>query len=90
MSYNGKPKIWIPGQGPRLKQFRNAVGLSQEAVAEVIDCSWMTVLRWEYGDTHENLRAVPFEVMKKLATLYKVTMAELLPGFNDWAESRLA
>jgi len=84
------PKMWIPGQGPRLKRFRNAVGLSQEAVAEAVECSLQTVLRWEHADTHRNLRAVSLKAMGQLAILYKVTLAELLTGFDGSADLTLA
>ena len=76
------PNIWIPGQGPRLKRFRKAVGLTQAYVAEAVNCSDQTVLRWEHPDDHREIRAVPFEALKRLAALYHVTLAELLPDFD--------
>lgn len=75
-------KVWCPGQGPRLKRFRLNAGLSQEAVAELTDVSWMTVLRWEHPDSHQYLRAIRYDRLMQLAALYKVTLAQMLPGYD--------
>ena len=53
-------KISIPGLGGRLQRARKSTGLSQEAVADRIGVSWMTVHRWErsqrgVSDTHLDL-----------------------------------
>ena len=40
-------KIGFPGLGARLKYARSECGVSQEAVAELLDVSWITVHRWE-------------------------------------------
>ncbi len=80
------PKIWTPGQGARLKRFRNAVKLSQPAVAEALDISWLTVLRWEQPDEHRFNRAVPFNLMRQLCDIYGVTMAQLIPGYSPALE----
>lgn len=74
------PKIWTPGQGPRLKQFREAAGLTQEVVAEKLGVSWMTVHRCELPDTHKHLRTVPIELIEQYCELYGVTMAQMVPG----------
>lgn len=58
-------KISIPGLGGRLRRARNGTGLSQEAVAERIGVSWMTVHRWERSH-----RAVPDHLLDKLCELY--------------------
>jgi len=58
-------KISIPGLGGRLRRARNGTGLSQEAVAERIGVSWMTVHRWERSQ-----RAVPDYLLDKLCDLY--------------------
>ncbi len=58
-------RISIPGLGGRLRRARNATGLSQEAVAERIGVSWMTVHRWERSQ-----RAVPDHLLDKVCELY--------------------
>lgn len=58
-------RISIPGLGGRLRRARNGTGLSQEAVAERIGVSWMTVHRWERSQ-----RAVPDHLLDKLCELY--------------------
>ena len=58
-------KISIPGLGNRLRRARNGTGLSQEAVAELIGVSWMTIHRWERSQ-----RAVPDHLLNKLCGLY--------------------
>lgn len=58
-------KISIPGLGGRLRRARNETGLSQEAVAEKIGVSWMTVHRWERSQ-----RAIPDDRLNKVCELY--------------------
>ena len=58
-------RISIPGLGGRLRRARNGTGLSQEAVAERIGVSWMTVHRWERSQ-----RAVPDHLLDRLCELY--------------------
>ena len=58
-------RISIPGLGGRLRRARNGTGLSQEAVAERIGVSWMTVPRWERSQ-----RAVPDYLLDKLCEIY--------------------
>ena len=58
-------RISIPGLGGRLRRARNGTGLSQEAVAESIGVSWMTVHRWERSQ-----RAVPDYLLNQLCDLY--------------------
>ncbi|PKB71096.1 MAG: hypothetical protein BZY87_07150 [SAR202 cluster bacterium Io17-Chloro-G6] len=58
-------RISIPGLGGRLRRARNETGLSQEAVAERIGVSWMTVHRWERSQ-----RAVPDHLLDKVCLLY--------------------
>ena len=57
-------RISIPGLGSRLRRARNGTGLSQEAVAERIGVSWMTVHRWERSQ-----RAVPDYLLDKLCEI---------------------
>ena len=58
-------RISIPGLGGRLRRARNETGLSQEAVAERIGISWMTVHRWERSQ-----RAIPDHLLDRVAELY--------------------
>ena len=55
----------MPGLGARLKDARNGVGMTQEAVAETIGVSWMTVHRWE----HEQ-RTISEDKLERLSHLY--------------------
>ncbi len=65
-----KPKkIGLPGLGARLKDARNRVGMTQEAVAETIGVSWMTVHRWE----HEQ-RTISEDKLERLSQLYGESM----------------
>ena len=58
-------RISLPGLGSRLRRARKQSGLSQEAVAEQVGVSWMTVLRWEHSQ-----RAVSDDVLQRLSKLY--------------------
>ena len=61
-----KPKrIGLPGFGARLKDARHGVSMTQEAVAETIDVSWMTVHRWE----HEQ-RTISDDKLEQISKLY--------------------
>lgn len=61
-----KPKrIGLPGLGARLKDARHGVRLTQEAVAESIGVSWMTVHRWE----HEQ-RTISEDKLERISKLY--------------------
>ena len=54
--------------GSRLRQARGAIGLTQEAVAESIGMSWMTVHRWEHDQ-----RTISENNLKRLSQLYGKT-----------------
>lgn len=58
-------KIGLPGLGARLKDARHGVGMTQEAVAENIGVSWMTVHRWE----HEQ-RTISEDKLERISKLY--------------------
>ena len=58
-------RISLPGLGSRLRRARKQSGLSQEAVAEQVGVSWMTVLRWEHSQ-----RAVSDDRLQRLSRLY--------------------
>jgi len=58
-------KICIPGLGARLRRARSGTGLSQEAVADRIGVSWMTVHRWERSQ-----RGIPDHLLDRLCELY--------------------
>lgn len=61
-----KPKrIGLPGLGARLKDARHGVHMTQEAVAEKIGVSWMTVHRWE----HEQ-RTISEDKLERISKLY--------------------
>ena len=61
-----KPKrIGLPGLGARLKDARHGVRMTQEAVAETIGVSWMTVHRWE----HEQ-RTISEDKLERISKLY--------------------
>ncbi len=62
-------RISIPGLGGRLRRARHETGLSQEAVAERIGVSWMTVHRWERSQ-----RAVPDHLLDRVCELYNKPM----------------
>ena len=62
-------RIGLPGLGARLKDARNRVGMTQEAVAETIGVSWMTVHRWE----HEQ-RTISEDKLERLSQLYGESM----------------
>ena len=64
-TYGESMRISIPGLGSRLRRARNSTGLSQEAVAELMGVSWMTIHRWERSH-----RAVPEHLLNKLCDLY--------------------
>ena len=61
-------RIGFPGLGSRLRQARGAIGLTQEAVAESIGMSWMTVHRWEHDQ-----RTISENNLKRLSQLYGKT-----------------
>lgn len=58
-------RIGFPGLGDRLRFARDAAGLSQEAVAEMVGVSWMTVHRWEHGQ-----RTISDEKLARLSEIY--------------------
>ena len=58
-------KISIPGLGGRLRRARNNSKLSQEAVAERVGVSWITIHRWEHSQ-----RGVPDHLLDRLCDLY--------------------
>ena len=58
-------RIGFPGLGDRLRVARDQAGLSQEAVAELVGVSWMTVHRWEHGQ-----RTIADEKLTRLGEIY--------------------
>ena len=72
-------KIGLPGLGGRLRDARNEAGLTQEAVAESIGVSWMTVHRWEHDQ-----RTISEDKWNSLCQLYGKTLRWILtPGEVD-------
>ena len=62
-------KISTLGLGGRLQRARKSTGLSQEAVAEKIGVSWITIHRWERSQ-----RMVPDVLLDRLCELYDKPM----------------
>ena len=61
----------------RLKEMRNSKGLLQRDIAEVLSCSTPVYCRYEKGE-----REPPFDIIKKLADFYSVTV-DYLMGRDD-------
>ena len=59
----------------RLKQAREAEGLTQEQVAEAVMVSRQTISNWENGKSLPDIISV-----MKLSELYKISVDELLKG----------
>ena len=59
--------------GNNLYQARKRVSLSQETVAEKLGVSRQTISKWETDETIPNIYQ-----SKKLATLYKLSLDELI------------
>ena len=62
-------RIGFPGLGTRLRVARRKRGLSQEAAAELVDVSWITIHRWE-----RDQRCIPQDKLIFLADLYGQSM----------------
>lgn len=71
-------KVAYPGLGERMRKARHQTGLSQEAVALRVGCSWMTIHRQE-----TNSRAVKYKQLMKIADVYQVDMDRFLPSLRD-------
>ena len=56
----------MPGLGDRLRRARKPTGLSQEAVANKLGVSWMTVHRWERSQ-----RGVPEDLLLQVCEIYE-------------------
>ena len=59
--------------GESLAQARKKAGLTQEAVAEKLGVSRQTISKWETDETLPDIRQ-----SKKLASLYRITLDELV------------
>ena len=64
--------------GERLKRLRKKSGLTQEKLAEILNVSFMTIRRWEWG---KNIPRV--DDIKELAAALNVTEDELLNGVPE-------
>ena len=83
-------QIGLPGLGPRLKRARNGAGLTQEAAAELVGVSRMTIHRWEH-----DLRTISEDRLTSLSEIYgrpvrwflTVEEGDLDPpnGRSEWA-----
>lgn len=68
--------------GERIKRLRKKAGLTQESLSEILDLSYMTIRRWEWGKVIPRLSEI-----KALATALHVSEDELLNGVpeqNAW------
>ncbi len=61
--------------GQRLARLRKKAGITQEKLAEMLDVSYMTVRRWEWGKNAPRL-----DEAKKIAAALNVSEEELLNG----------
>lgn len=69
----GKVTVEVPDLGARIREARIAAGMSQEAMAEYLDKSWMTVHRWEH-----NKRTLTAETLEKIAARCNLTIGDFL------------
>lgn len=63
---------------PRLREYRERVGLRQVDVAKKMDVDQAAVSKWESGENR-----ISRKYHKKLAKLYSVTVDELLSEDSD-------
>ncbi len=56
-----------------MKTLRQIAGLTQEKVAEELDVSPSTLIKWEQGKTYPNAKQ-----LMQMAELYKCTMSDFL------------
>jgi len=61
--------------GQRLKRFRKKADFSQEQLAELLDVSYMTVRRWEWGKSRPRI-----DEMKSIAAALNVSEELLMNG----------
>jgi transcriptional regulator with XRE-family HTH domain len=73
---------FVPARRHRLAQRRKAVGLSQEALAEVVGVDRSTIVRWERADTEPQPWHRP-----RLARALKVSVEELAALLADVGEA---
>ena len=59
--------------GENISKFRKKVNLSQEELAELMDCARQTISNWELGETSPTA-----EQVIELAKIFKVSSDELL------------
>lgn len=59
----------------KLRGLREAKGISQEKLAELVEVSTMTIRRWEWGERQPRL-----DEIKRLAKVFSCTETELLNG----------
>lgn len=70
--------------GARIRILRKRSGLSQEEVAEAINCDNATLSRYERG-----VNAPDGAQLVQLAALFKITPGEFLPGSADLQRQEL-
>lgn len=64
--------------GERLRSWRKAAGLSQEQAAVLLDCTMITVQRWERGEADPGPRE-----LRRLAELYGRDVRDVLADTDD-------
>ena len=70
--------------GNFIMQKRKAIGMTQQQLAERLDISFQAVSKWENGTTYPGI-----ELLSDLATVFSVTVDEILAG-SDKAEEGLS
>lgn len=63
-----------PGLGREMRELRMRTGLSQRGLGETLDCSWMTVHRWEMDQ-----RPILYSNLRTLCNLAGQDIRKVLP-----------
>ncbi|UXR76399.1 MULTISPECIES: helix-turn-helix transcriptional regulator [unclassified Staphylococcus] len=59
----------------QIRKYRKAAGLTQEALAEKLNTTRQSVSKWEQGVLEPN-----FQMLNELATLFEISLDELVNG----------
>ncbi len=74
---NPNMKVGMPGLGKRIREARRNARLSQEALAEHLGVSWMSVHRWEH-----DIRPIKYFQLAAVCRRCDAEMAVLVPGIQ--------
>ena len=74
---NPQIKVGMPGLGKRLREARRNAGLSQEALAEHLGVSWMSVHRWEH-----DIRPIRYYQLVAVSRRCDADIGVLVPGLQ--------